>query len=77
MHAHIRPSQPNGYIRWYNLPAELDGKTMTVQMPAGAGFVLFDAMGQTVNQSAVTGDTQVTLPGGGANRVLRPGRRPL
>ena len=58
--------QPNGYIRWYNLPAELDGKTMTVQMPAGAGFVLFDAMGQTVNQSAVTGDTQVTLPGGGA-----------
>lgn len=58
--------QPTGYNRWYNLPESLDGKTMTIQMPEGTGFVVFDAAGQTVNQSAVTGDTQVTLPGGGA-----------
>lgn len=58
--------QPSGYNRWYNLPESLDGKTMTIQMPEGTGFVVFDAAGQTVNQSAVTGDTQVTLPGGGA-----------
>ena len=58
--------QPTGYNRWYNLPEVLDGKTMTAQLPEGAGFVVFDAAGQTVNQSAVTGDTQVTLPGGGA-----------
>ena len=58
--------QPSGYNRWYSLPESLDGKTMTVQMPEGAGFVLFDAAGRTVNQSVVTGDTQFTLPGGGA-----------
>lgn len=58
--------QPDGYNRWYNLPQSLDGKTMTVQMPAGAGFVLFDAAGQTVNQSAATGDTSAILSGGGS-----------
>ncbi|MDO4271117.1 MAG: serine hydrolase domain-containing protein [Eubacteriales bacterium] len=58
--------QPSGYNRWYNLPASLDGKTMNVRLPAGAGFVVFGADGRTVNQSAVTGDTQVTLPGDGA-----------
>ena len=58
--------QPTGYNRWYNLPEVLDGKTMTAQLPEGAGFVVFNAAGQTVNQSAATGDTQVTLPGGGA-----------
>ena len=58
--------QPTGYNRWYNLPEVLDGRTMTAQLPEGAGFVVFNAAGQTVNQSAATGDTQVTLPGGGA-----------
>lgn len=58
--------QPTGYNRWYNLPEVLDGKTMTAQLSEGAGFVVFNAAGQTVNQSAATGDTQVTLPGGGA-----------
>ena len=58
--------QPSGYNRWYSLPESLDGKTMTVQMPEGAGFVLFDAAGRTVNQSVVTGDTQIVLSGGGA-----------
>ena len=58
--------QPNGYNRWYNLPEVLDGKTMSIQGSESTGFVVFNAAGQTVNQSAVTGDTQVTLPGGGA-----------
>ena len=58
--------QPNGYNRWYNLPEVLDGKAMSIQGSESTGFVVFNAAGQTVNQSAVTGDTQVTLPGGGA-----------
>ncbi len=58
--------QPNGCNRWYNLPEVLDGKTMSIQGSESTGFVVFNAAGQTVNQSAVTGDTQVTLPGGGA-----------
>lgn len=58
--------QPNGYNRWYNLPEVLDGKTMSIQGSESTGFVVFNAAGQTVNQSAVTGDTQVALPGGGA-----------
>ena len=58
--------QPNGYNRWYNLPEVLDGKTMSIQGSESTGFVVFNAAGQTVNQSAVTGDTQVILPGGGA-----------
>ena len=58
--------QSNGYNRWYNLPEVLDGKTMSIQGSESTGFVVFNAAGQTVNQSAVTGDTQVILPGGGA-----------
>lgn len=58
--------QPNGCNRWYNLPEVLDGKTMSIQGSESTGFVVFNAAGQTVNQSAVTGDTQVILPGGGA-----------
>ena len=58
--------QPNGYNRWYNLPEVLDGKTMSIQGSESTGFVVFNAAGQTINQSAVTGDTQVILPGGGA-----------
>ncbi len=58
--------QPNGYNRWYNLPEVLDGKTMSIQGSESTGFVVFNAAGQTVNQSAVTGDTQVILPGDGA-----------
>ena len=57
---------PSGYNRWYNLPQVLDGKTLTAQLPEGAGFAVFNAAGQTVCQSAATDDTQVTLPGGGA-----------
>ena len=58
--------QSNGYNRWYNLPEVLDGKTMSIQGSESTGFVVFNAAGQTINQSAVTGDTQVILPGGGA-----------
>lgn len=58
--------QPNGYNRWYNLPEVLDGKPMSIQGSESTGFVVFNAAGQTINQSAVTGDTQVILPGGGA-----------
>ena len=58
--------QPNGCNRWYNLPEVLDGKTMSIQGSESTGFVVFNAAGQTINQSAVTGDTQVILPGGGA-----------
>lgn len=57
--------QPTGYNRWFNIPAALGGKTLTVQMPKDAGFVLYDAKGKPINQSAISGNTKVKLPADG------------
>ena len=56
--------QSDGYARWYQVGAAA-GKAMTVQVPEGAGFWVYDAAGQ-VTASSVLGDTgAVTLPEGG------------
>ena len=56
--------QDDGYARWYQVGAAA-GKTMTVQVPANAGFWVYDAAGQVVASSVLWGDTVVTLPEGG------------
>ena len=59
-HAHLTIPQ-NGYGRWFQIGEALHGKTMTVTMPENSGFVLYDANGMALNQSAVTGKNTVTL----------------
>ncbi|MGN7359811.1 serine hydrolase domain-containing protein [Paenibacillus sp. SAF-054] len=52
----------DGYARWFTVPAAAAGKTMTVKLPVEGGFVVYDAAGQCVNMSEVSGSNQVVLP---------------
>lgn len=61
----ISTIQESGYVRWYTIGESLDGRTITVSCPAGAGFMLYDAMGNLVYQSAVSGGNTAVLPAGG------------
>ena len=56
--------QSAGYTCWYQV-GDAAGKTMTVQVPEGAGFWVYDGSGQVVASSVLWGDTSVTLPEGG------------
>ena len=70
-HAHLTIPQ-NGYGRWFQIGEALHGKTMTVTMPENSGFVLYDANGMALNQSAVTGKNTVTLQKDGYLYVAGP-----
>ena len=63
-HAHLT-IPANGYGRWFTIGEALDGKQLTVTLPADCGFAAYDADGTRLNQSAVTGDNTVTLQAGG------------
>lgn len=54
--------QKNGYNRWFLFPDSIVGKTITVKAPEDGGFVVFDAAGYTLNQSAATGTMQFVVP---------------
>ena len=56
--------QADGYARWYAVGVSA-GKTMTVTVPEGGGFCVYDATLQTVAASWAYGDTAVELPEGG------------
>ena len=56
--------QSDGYARWYAVGAAA-GKTMTVAVPEGGGFCVYDSSLQTVAASWAYGNTAVTLPEGG------------
>ena len=56
--------QSAGYTCWYQV-GDAAGKTMTVQVPEGAGFWVYDGSGQVGASSVLWGDTSVTLPEGG------------
>ncbi len=56
--------QTDGYARWYKTGAAA-GQTMTVQLPADAGFWVYDADGKLTASSVLWGDTKAVLPAGG------------
>ena len=53
--------QSSGYARWYDV-GEAAGKTMTVTVPEGGGFCVYDGSLQTVAASWAYGTTTVELP---------------
>lgn len=57
--------QPDGYTRWYTVDESLVGKTVSIDCMEGSGFILFDANGMTVNQSAASGQYRFTLASAG------------
>lgn len=70
-HVHLTIPE-NGYGRWFQIGEALDGKTMTVTMPEKSGFVVYDAKGMAMGQSAVTGKNTVTLQKDGYLYVAGP-----
>ena len=53
--------QSDGYARWYDV-GEAAGRTMTVTVPEGGGFCVYDGSLQTVAASWAYGSTTVELP---------------
>lgn len=58
--------QADGYAKWYTVPKQAEGKTMTVTLPAQGAFVVYDEKGAVVNYSLVSGSNEVKLPANGA-----------
>lgn len=54
----------DGYTQWLSIPAELEGKTLTVSTEADGVFVYNPAMLCQYNR-VTDGDQPVTLPAGG------------
>uniref|UniRef100_UPI00406CA9F0 serine hydrolase domain-containing protein n=1 Tax=Paenibacillus sp. FSL R7-0652 TaxID=2921687 RepID=UPI00406CA9F0 len=57
--------QPDGYARWFSVPAAAKGKVMTVKMPANAAFAVYDQTGVCINHTVVSGKNEVVLPENG------------
>jgi len=57
--------QANGHAVWYKIDGKSANKTMTVDIPEGGGFAVYDAAGMLVNFSVATQDNSVVLPEGG------------
>lgn len=58
--------QADGYAKWYTVPKQAEGKTMTVTLPAQGAFAVYDEKGAVVNYSLVSGNNEVKLPANGA-----------
>lgn len=58
--------QADGYAKWYTIPKQSAGKTMTVTLPAQGAFVVYDEAGMAVNYSLISGSNEVKLPANGA-----------
>ncbi|MGL5676550.1 MAG: serine hydrolase domain-containing protein [Cellulosilyticaceae bacterium] len=54
-----------GYASWYTVAPTLAGKTLQVEVPEKAGFMVYDAVGRCVFNTVVQKQTQVVLPEGG------------
>ncbi|WP_339373039.1 serine hydrolase domain-containing protein [Paenibacillus elgii] len=56
----------NGHARWFTIPSEAAGKTMTVKLPERGSFAVYDEEGKyPLNYSIVSGSNKVTLPKSG------------
>ncbi|GGO00420.1 penicillin-binding protein [Saccharibacillus kuerlensis] len=68
----------SGSVRWFKIPASAAGRTLKVDLPQDAGFVVYKADGTLVNLSAASGSNTAILPedglvvfGGQAGDVLK------
>ncbi|HEY4391943.1 MAG TPA: serine hydrolase domain-containing protein [Paenibacillus sp.] len=59
--------QDNGHTRWYTVPEQAVGKTLTVKMPEAGSFAVYDASGACVNFTVVSGVNEMVLP---ANAII-------
>lgn len=57
--------QPNGYARWYQIGEDAKGKTISVQVPQDAGFMVYDKKGICVMNTVLMDSEKTTLPEGG------------
>ena len=57
--------QENGLARWFTIPKNAAGKTLSVSMPDNGSFAVYDAQGTCINFTVVTGQNEVKLPEGG------------
>jgi len=55
----------DGHAKWYTVPGESVGKTMTVDMPEKGAFAVYDEQGGCVNFTVVSGKNEVKLPKNG------------
>ncbi|KQO14727.1 serine hydrolase domain-containing protein [Paenibacillus sp. Leaf72] len=53
---------PSGHAVWYKIDKKSANKKMTVDVPAGSGFAVYDAAGMIVNFSIASLEKSVTLP---------------
>jgi hypothetical protein len=54
--------QENGHAKWYIVPEQLVGKTLSVNLPEAGSFAVYDANGACLNFSVVSGVNEVVLP---------------
>ncbi|ASZ17216.1 serine hydrolase [Bacillus cereus] len=57
--------QKNGHAKWFTIPQEAAGKTMTVELPSGSSFAVYDENGVCVNFTVVSDNNKVKLPENG------------
>ncbi|MDT0122759.1 serine hydrolase domain-containing protein [Paenibacillus sp. RRE4] len=57
--------QPEGYNRWFSVPAAAEGKVMTVKMPVNGAFAVYDKTGICINHTVISGKNEVVLPENG------------
>ncbi|WP_338554656.1 serine hydrolase domain-containing protein [Paenibacillus sp. KS-LC4] len=56
---------PSGHAVWYKIDKKSANKRMTVDVPAGGGFAVYDSAGMIVNFSIASLEKSVTLPADG------------
>ncbi|MEB8945065.1 serine hydrolase, partial [Bacillus cereus] len=54
--------QANGHAKWFTIPQEAAGKTMTVDLPSGSSFSVYDENEVCINFTVVSGNNIVKLP---------------
>ncbi|MDD1370700.1 serine hydrolase, partial [Bacillus sp. MHSD17] len=57
--------QADGHAKWFTIPQEAAGKTMTVDLPSGSSFSVYDENEVCVNFTVVSGNNKVKLPENG------------
>lgn len=60
----------NGYAKWYRITDEAAGKQITVQLPEGGAFTIYDQDANGVFFSVASGTNTAVLPDGGAIAFL-------
>ncbi|MFC9539926.1 serine hydrolase domain-containing protein [Lysinibacillus sp. NPDC056959] len=57
--------QANGHAKWFTIPQEAAGKTMTVALPSKSSFAVYDENGVCINFTVISGNNKVKLPKNG------------